>query len=165
MTPNQLPVARLLWRNAHLYLGALNSKLDQLDIERYFSALIMIENEYPRSSQQEIADQLGVDKAAMVRILNYLTSHGYVIRESDKNDKRKHRIRLTEKAARRMKEIHGAVKELNEYCSSQVSKGDWGIFMNVLQQMYLNLKALPSRDLIINVRRKKVSKINSKQYS
>lgn len=148
-------MGRLLWRNGHLYFGALNSKLDRLEIERYFSALIIIEDEYPNTSQQEIADRLGVNKVVMVRILNYLTQHGYIIRETDKTDRRKHRIVLTNKALNRMPEIHRAVDELNDLCSKNVCSDDWNTFLNVLKQVHTNLSALPSRELIVHIRSKK----------
>lgn len=153
----RLPLGRLLWRNGRLYFGALHRKLDQLEIERYFSALIMIENDYPRTSQQEIADHLGIDKATMVRILNYLTHHGYIIREFDISDKRKHRICLTPKATSRMPRIYKAVKELNDACSKNVSKDEWKIFLKVLKQVDENLESLPSRELVVHVRTKKES--------
>jgi DNA-binding MarR family transcriptional regulator len=153
----RLPLGRLLWQNGRLYFGALHRKLDQLEIERYFSALIMIENEYPHTSQQEIADHLGINKATMVRILNYLTHHGYIIREFDGSDKRKHRICLTTKATSRMPRIYKAVKELNDACAKNVRKEEWKIFLKVLNQVEENLVALPSRELVVHFRTKKES--------
>lgn len=153
----RLPIGRLLWRNGRLYFGALSKKLYKLNIERYFSALIMIEEDYPHTSQQEIADHLGINKAAVVRILNYLTKQGYVIREPDETDGRKHRIALTPKAVNRMPQVHKAVQELNVFCAKNASAAEWKIFLKVLKQVHENLTALPAHELIVNVRTKKES--------
>ena len=152
----KLPIGRLLGRNAYLYLGALTGKLDHLEIERYFTALILIEQYYPTTSQQQIADHLGINKAAMVRILNYLTRHGFVIRETDKSDGRKHRVRLTTKAIAHMPQIHQAVEELNSFCAKNISKGEWKTFLKVLNKMNENLRSLPSREIVVQIRSKKV---------
>jgi DNA-binding MarR family transcriptional regulator len=152
---SELPIGRLLGRNAHLYLGALNTRLDHLEIERYYAPLIIIEHFYPQTSQQEIADHLGINKAAMVRILNYLTRHGYIKREIDKGDKRRNRIHLTPKAAANMKQIHEAVKELNKACSQNVTYEDWGTFLKVLKKMNENLLQLPGREIVVNIRSRK----------
>jgi len=160
----ELPIGRLLGRNAHLYLGALNIKLDHLEIERYYAALILIEHFYPQTSQQEIADHLGINKAAMVRILNYLTRHGYIKRELDREDKRRNRIRLTPKATAKMRHIHDAVKELNDSCAKDISKTDWATFLKVLKKMNENLVRLPGREIIVNIRSRKQT-LKSKHHS
>jgi DNA-binding MarR family transcriptional regulator len=151
----QLPLGRALGRASRLYLGALTSKLDHLEIDRHFSALMMIERNYPNTSQKELAHHLGVDKATMVRMLNYLTHHGYIIRESEERDKRQHRIKLTPKAITRMRQIHDAVNDLNDFCAKKVSKSEWKIFLRVLDMMKENLLSLPLNDMVIQIRKRK----------
>ncbi|MFI5135942.1 MAG: MarR family winged helix-turn-helix transcriptional regulator [Chitinophagales bacterium] len=152
---NQLPLGRLLGRASRLYLGALTRKLDHLEIDRHYSALMMIERNYPNTSQKELAHHLGVDKATMVRMLNYLTHHGYIIRESEERDKRQHRIRLTSKAATRMKKIHDAVNDLNDFCAGKVNRNEWKIFLRVLDQMRENLLSLPQNEMVFQIRKRK----------
>jgi len=156
-TQNEFPLARLLARVSRLYLGALTSKLDQLEIDRHFSALMFIEKNYPNTSQKELAHQIGVDKTSMVRILNYLTHHGYIIRESEEADKRRHRIRLTPKAVTKMRHIHAAVNDLNEYCARNVTRGEWKTFLKVIDQMKDNLQSLPVNEMVIQIRKRKNS--------
>jgi len=152
---HQLPLGRKLSRASRLYLGALTRKLDQLEIDRHFSALMMIEKNYPNTSQKELASHLGVDKATMVRMLNYLTNHGYIIRENEERDKRQHRIRLTSKAASRMKKIHEAVNDLNDFCAGNVNKSEWKTFLKVLDQMKENLLSLPQNEMVFQIRKRK----------
>lgn len=49
--------------------------------------------------QEQLAEQLDVDKAAVSRVVNSLESKGYVIRERHNNDRRAHYICLTNKVA------------------------------------------------------------------
>jgi MarR family transcriptional regulator for hemolysin len=158
---NEFPLARLLARVSRLYLGALTNKLDQLEIDRHFSALMFIEKNYPKTSQKELAEQIGVDKASMVRILNYLTHHGYIIRESEEADKRRHRIRLTPKAVTKMRHIHTAVNDLNEYCAQKITKAEWKTFLKVIDQMKENLQALPVNEMVFQIRKRKSSVVKN----
>ena len=48
--------------------------------------------------QQELADTIGVDKAAATRALSRLERDGFVRRESDPEDRRATRVYLTDKA-------------------------------------------------------------------
>ena len=151
----QLPLGRTFNRLSRLYLGALSSKLDHLEIDRYYTVLMVIENNYPHTSQKELAHHIGVDKASMVRMLNYLTQHGYIIRESEEDDKRQHRVRLTPKATTRMRQIHEAVADLNEFCAKKVSRSEWKTFLRVLDVMKENLLSLPMNDMVIQIRKRK----------
>ncbi len=49
-------------------------------------------------SQQELVEDMGIDKAAVTRIVATLEKEGYVTRSADPNDGRAKRIHATEKA-------------------------------------------------------------------
>ena len=48
--------------------------------------------------QEQLVEQLDVSKPAVSRTLNSMAMKGYVTRQPDPDDKRAHRIRLTDKA-------------------------------------------------------------------
>ena len=65
---------------AHRYFARLQEKLEHLDITHWFFVLLTIEEGKGKLSQQELADQLDLDKVAMTRALDHLGQKGYVER-------------------------------------------------------------------------------------
>lgn len=68
----KIPLGRSLSLLAKTYFGALTKRLEHLEVERYYSILIIIENGGTGCTQQHICNSLGIDKVSMVRILDYL---------------------------------------------------------------------------------------------
>ena len=58
--------------------------------------------------QQELADIIGVDKAATTRALSRLERDGFVRREADQNDRRVTRVYLTSKARKLRPQLEAA---------------------------------------------------------
>ena len=108
------PVGRILSRTGWLFLQLLNEKLDYLDIERSFYALILINRGQANLTQQELASQLEIDKVSVVRIIDYLTGKGYVQRIKSSVDRRKYCLTLTEKANEKLPDIIKAIQEAND---------------------------------------------------
>lgn len=58
--------------------------------------------------QQELADTIGIDKAAATRALSRLEQSGYIRREPDKEDRRATRVYLTAKGLKLRPELENA---------------------------------------------------------
>ena len=58
--------------------------------------------------QQELADTIGIDKAAATRALARLEQSGYIRRESDREDRRATRVYLTAKGLKLRPELENA---------------------------------------------------------
>ena len=69
--------------------------------------------------QDQLVEQLDVSKPAISRTLNSLGEKGYITRHPDPEDKRAHRIRLTEKAL----EIGPAVEQVYNYVYALAMRG------------------------------------------
>ncbi len=109
-----MPLSRFMSLITKAYYGALTKRLEHLDIEHYYSILITIEDQKGGlCSQQFLCNLLHVDKASMVKKIDYLAKRGLVKRGKNPKDRREHIINLTEKAIRILPEIHQAVNELN----------------------------------------------------
>ena len=109
-----LPLGRSLALLAKTYFGALTKRLEHLEVERYYSILILIEDADKGCTQQFICDHLKIDKVSMVRILDYLTQKKYVKKVQNPEDRREYFVQLTPKAKKVMPEIHAAIDGLNE---------------------------------------------------
>ena len=109
------PLGRILSRLGKEFLITMHSKLKGLDIKRSFYPLILIENGKGNITQQELADQVNMDKVSIVRIVDYLSGIGYVKRMINPNDRRKYSLVLTDKATNEMSRIKKSLKETKDF--------------------------------------------------
>ena len=133
------PVGRILSRTGRLFLQLLNEKLDYLDIERSYYALILINRGQANLTQQELACQLEIDKVSVVRIVDYLTGKGYVQRIRSSVDRRKYCLTLTEKANEKLPDIIKAIQEANDIAFKGLSESQTSEFISTIGIIKENL--------------------------
>ncbi|MBC7863486.1 MAG: MarR family transcriptional regulator [Bacteroidia bacterium] len=150
ITSDQFPIGRHMAILARMYYGALNKKLERLDIDRHYSVLILLDGCDKNCSQKYISEQLLIDKASMVRIMDHLSEKGYIIRTVCATDRREHSIKLTEKAKRIVPKIKKATQELNEKILVGMSKEKKAGFYAALETIYFNLNSEPKTKVTIN---------------
>lgn len=155
---SELPLGRTLNNVGRTYYGALINKLAGTGLDRHYSVLIVIEQEYPNTSQKQIAARLGLDKATITRIINFLIKKKYIARKPNPEDKREYCISLTPMAKQKLPLIRQGIRELNQLCRSGVSDADWKSFNETIFKLRDNLKTIPSRKLVVQYRRLKISK-------
>lgn len=127
MAQIEQPLGRMLSSLGKGYLHLLRAKLQHLDIDRNYYALVLIESCDGSITQQELALKLDTDKVSIVRIIDYLSVKGYVQRIQNTEDRRKHSLVLTNKAKFALPEIKKSFNEINEIVlkglnTSQVSE-------------------------------------------
>lgn len=123
------------------FLQSLNQKLDHLDIERNYYAILLIERAEGNITQQELAAQLDTDKASIVRIVDYLSENGYVKRVRNTSDRRKYSLVLTAKAKKETSKIQSAINEITTATFKGISKSQKQDFYKTLEQLKKNLNA------------------------
>lgn len=121
------PLGRMFSFLGKGYLHLLRTKLQHLDIDRNYYALVLIESHEGEVTQQELALLLDTDKVSIVRVVDYLSEKGYVKRVRKMDDRRKLSLVLTEKARLALPEIKKSFSEINEivlngFRSSQVEE-------------------------------------------
>jgi MarR family transcriptional regulator, transcriptional regulator for hemolysin len=146
----EFPFGRHLTAVTKLYVGALKKRFEHLDIERYYSVLILIENTKTTCTQQYIADTLQKDKTSMVGIVDSLVKKGYIRRVKNPSDRREHIIKLTTKAIQVLPEIHKGIMELNAIATKGLSKREVKTFHQHLELMAANLAKEPSYPIVAN---------------
>jgi len=129
---NQQPFGRLLALIGKNYLHALQLKLSDLDAERNFYALILIDEGKGKITQQELAELLESDKVSVVRIIDNLSDLGYVKREKVETDRRKYSLVLTAKAEKELPEIKTAITEVTELAFR-------GLSVTKIEELYADL--------------------------
>jgi DNA-binding MarR family transcriptional regulator len=136
------PLGRILANIGRDFLSGLHSKLKHLDIERSYYPLLLIEAANGRLTQQELAHKLSCDKVQVVRIIDYLSSKGYVVRERDASDKRKYNLNITPKARTALPDIKKALKDTSELAFRTIPGEKEDELMILLRTIEKNLKHL-----------------------
>lgn len=141
-----------------LYYGVLTKSLDKLEIDRYFAVLLFLFHN-KNCCQQVVCDSLKIDKAAMVKVLDYLSKADYIQRKTNPKDRREHFIVLSKKGEKQTKEIQKAVQLIEQKAFEHVVKQDEVVFKRVLDRITENLKEMPSnKELFFNYKSTKKTK-------
>lgn len=89
--------------------------------------------------QQELADVIGVDKAAATRALSRLEACGYVTRRADKEDRRAVRVYLTAKGRKLRPELETAAVHCIANLTSELTGDERQELHRLLAKMALPL--------------------------
>ncbi len=133
------PIGRILSRTGRSFLHLLNEKLNYLDIERDYYALLLIELGDGSLTQKELARQLETDKVSVVRVVDYLAGKGYITRVKSPTDRRKYSISLTDKAKEKLPGIKKSMQEVTETGFNGLTENQQAEFISVLGVIKNNL--------------------------
>lgn len=145
-----LPFGRSLAILTKSYFGALAKRLEHLEIERYYSILIIIHKSETVCTQHYIGEQLKIDKVSMVRMIDYLIKKGFVKKIQNPNDRREYFIELTAKATQLMPELYAAIDEVNKAALKGLNKEQQKMLYENIATIQTNLDSLPSEKIFIN---------------
>lgn len=138
------------------YLATFADFTADIPLERYHYALLYIQQNNENLTQKDLAQHFNVDKSFMVSMIDYLTKHGFVYREIDINDRRKHLIKLTEKAALYLPKIDEAIEKTNRIALNMVSEDHKLLFWEVIKQIEINLNITREHNIIIDYTKSKI---------
>ena len=133
------PIGRILSHTGRSFLQLLNAKLNYLDIERSYYALILIDLGQGDLTQKELACQLETDKVSVVRIVDYLAGKGYVKRLKSSVDGRKYCLTLTDKAKEILPGIKRSMKEVTSVAYNGLTESQQTEFLSILAIIKDNL--------------------------
>ena len=133
------PIGRLMSHIGRMFLANLNQQLAHLDIERSYFPLLVIEAHNGSLSQQELASLLSCDKVQVVRIIDYLSTNGYVSRGQNSEDRRKCNLELTDKARRYLPDIKEALHQTTLISLNYLSEEKINELYSILKTIENNL--------------------------
>lgn len=112
-----------------------DSKISVKDLQSsHYSYVLSICRE-PGRSQEELANELCVNKSTVTRNLNFLEVKDYIIRQPLLNDKRQFSIYPTEKMLSILPEIKAASLEWMALLSEEIPECELDVFYWVLKRM------------------------------
>ncbi len=135
------------------YIGIVSQKLADLEIERYYYALMVIHESENAICQKELAEEIGADNVTMVRIVDYLSDKGLIKRVQSKDDRRYYNLILTDKAQRVLPKIKAAFEEANAICFNGFKSGEKEEFRRLLAKMGDNLQNHPRMEVKLHYKK------------
>jgi DNA-binding MarR family transcriptional regulator len=112
-----------------------NDKLNNKTLTPLYHSYVFIITKNPGITQDELANELCINKSNVTRGLNHLEEMGFVERKSDENDKRILRVYPTEKMLAVLPEIQKASSEWMRLLSEGIPQEELDIFDSVLERM------------------------------
>jgi len=121
-----------------MFQAKIQSDLAHLDIDRSFYPLLLIESGNG-ITQQELASKLLCDKVQVVRIVDYLSSNGYVERLQNPVDRRKYELTITDKARKVLPDIKKTLENATSVATNGLSESQVNELQNMLVIIERNL--------------------------
>lgn len=118
------------------------SKISANDLQSGHYSYVLCICRVPGRSQEEIAQDLCVNKSTVARNLIYLEEKGYVLRKPLPNDKRQFSVHPTEKMLAICPEIKTVSTEWMMRLSQDIPQNELDIFDAVLQRMQKKAKEI-----------------------
>ena len=138
------PVGHIASNIHRMFLTVLNKYLANVDIDRFYYPILLIEANSSKLTQQELASKLGCDKVQVVRIIDYLSEKGYVTRVKNTLDRRKHGLEVTEKAKKFIPDIKKAIQDANALVLNNLSEKKIDDLYSTLKIIEKNLSSFKS---------------------
>ena len=139
------PVGHIASNIHRMFLTVLNIYLADSDIDRFYYPILFIEASNGNLTQQELAGKLGCDKVQVVRIIDYLSAKGYVIRVKNIHDRRKYGLEITLKAKNLIPDIKKAIQNANALVLNNLSEKKIADLYSTLKIMEQNLSSFKNQ--------------------
>jgi DNA-binding MarR family transcriptional regulator len=85
----------------------------------------------------KIAPMMGLEARSLTRLLKSMEEKGLIYRETDKNDKRSVRIRLTKEGRKNKEKAKNTVLRFNEVVREEIDEEQLNAFFDVLKRISL----------------------------
>jgi len=135
-----IPLGYLLGQSLRVFRNQLAFEFKEREIKLTLDQFVILHllNANCDLIQQDLANQLQKDKSIIVRQINSLLENQYVIRLTNKEDKRKKNLILTKKGFEILNQMKEIASDLSGKLLSGVSVIDLGIFRDVLGKIHEN---------------------------
>ncbi|MGL5312090.1 MAG: MarR family winged helix-turn-helix transcriptional regulator [Peptostreptococcaceae bacterium] len=88
-------------------------------------------------SQEELSENLNIDKGTTCRAIKKLEEEKFLIREKDEHDKRAYKLYLTDKSKEMKDSVYGVLKEWEKTISKNLSEEEVDTLLSILKKIYV----------------------------
>lgn len=134
------PLGYMLGMTLRVFKTRMMTECKKKDIELSLEQFVILNmlNANCDLIQQDLANHLQKDKSIIVRQIDGLIEDQYVVRLTNKEDKRKKNLILTKKGFERLNEMERIASEVSKKLLSGVSDSELEIFKDVLVKIQEN---------------------------
>jgi len=136
-------------RISEVYLSTLSSIMKPFGIERYFAPLLFLCENSGKVTQKDLAEALKRDKVSTMRMVDYLSEKGLLIRTQDCNDRRCQILKVTDKALKLLPKIKEGVQQTNDLLLRDFTEEEKVSFKKSMDKLFTTIGSLPEPDFIV----------------
>lgn len=133
--PMSWNMVRNLALSSRLFINSSTRELKPLKITGTQAQVLTIIASCENSSQESIAKELQIARTAVSLSLKQLIDAGLVSRTADKNDKRIHRLGLTQKGKALFPKLNALILRKNEQALASLTEYERIVFLGLLQKV------------------------------
>lgn len=104
----------------------------------HYGILLLLEA-IGQASQQHLAQTLTIDRANMVALLDLLEQRGFIERQADPLDRRRHAVKLTEVGQRELQQIRQAREAVDEAFFAGLDAEEQETLHQLLVKLFISL--------------------------
>jgi DNA-binding MarR family transcriptional regulator len=109
----------------------------------HYGILLLLEA-IGQASQQHLAQQLSIDRANMVTLLDVLEQRGFIERRADPLDRRRHVVKLTAAGQGELQQIRQARAKVDDAFFAGLSNEEQETLHRLLAKLFISLTQQPS---------------------
>ncbi|MBL1098384.1 MarR family winged helix-turn-helix transcriptional regulator [Streptomyces coffeae] len=110
----------LLRRALQRATAAWQTEVPELTAPQY--ATLSVLAEHPGIDQSALAQATAIDRSTMTALLDRLSSRGWLVRETDPANRRRHIVRITPEGRALLDDLEPAVRRVNQWTFDQIDK-------------------------------------------
>lgn len=113
----------------------MDRRLQAYKLQSYHVGILKVIEKNTFLSQITIGDELGIDKASMVKLIDHLESNKFVLRKSDSKDRRVKNIELTQLGKKMILQCEAHRAEVENEFFSKITKSEARLIKKILPQL------------------------------
>jgi DNA-binding MarR family transcriptional regulator len=106
------------------------------DMKSGLYSILALVSANPGVSQGRLAQEAGIDKTALVALLDGLEEGDLAVRVRSREDRRKHALHITEKGARTLDHLTGAAHDAEAKARGALTQQELGQLLGILDKLY-----------------------------
>lgn len=135
---SEIPIGLMVSMIHRTHMIFINEKIKHMDLTAGQIPFLMVLSREEGITQDELAAHFHIDKGVVARALRKMEDKNYLLREIDPENRRRHRIYLTEKGKSTVPKITNIDKEWEDSICSKISEEEYNQIFSIFKKMALN---------------------------